>query len=336
MIKRALAYAVCVTAIVIACGIWCYVDFYGGCVKEEGSIYIRRDFDYDRVERIVKEHIRHDRAFDIYARRINLENTFRAGHYRLEKGMSVIDVARMLKLGCQTPVRVVINNVRIPAELAGKLSQQLEADSVAWMRALTCDSLARTVGFDSLRLFSMFIPNTYEFYWTVEPENFVRRMRSEYDAFWTNSREEKLTRCRMNRYEVMTLASILYEETKAVDEMPRIAGVYMNRLRKGMPLQACPTVKYALQDFSLRRVLHKHLRYKSPYNTYINKGLPPSPICMPSISAIDAVLDYEEHPYIFFCARPEMDGHHNFARTLKEHNANGRAYAAALNERNIK
>lgn len=334
--KRPLIYVILALSAVIACGIWCYVGFYGNCVKEAGGIYIRRDFDYGCVERAVKELIRHDKAFDIYARRINLENTFRAGHYRLEKGMSVIDVARMLKLGEQTPVRVVVNNVRLPAELAGKLSHQLEADSVAWLQALTCDSLARAVGFDSLRLFSMFIPDTYEFYWTVTPENFVRRMRREYDAFWSGSRDAKLARCRMNRYEVMTLASILYEETKSVDEMPRIAGVYVNRLRKGMPLQACPTVKYALQDFSLRRVLHKHLSYKSPYNTYINRGLPPSPICMPSKNAIDAVLGYEEHPYLFFCARPEMDGRHNFARTLKEHNANGRAYAAALNERNIK
>jgi UPF0755 protein len=140
----------------------------------------------------------------------------------------------------------------------------------------------------------------------------------------------------MSRYEVMTLASIVYEETKAVDEMARVAGVYINRLRKGMPLQADPTVKYALQDFGLKRILHKHLRTKSPYNTYVNKGLPPSPICIPSIAAIDAVLNYEKHSYIFFCARPEFDGRHNFARTLSEHNANARAYSAALNKLKIK
>ncbi|MBP3482255.1 MAG: endolytic transglycosylase MltG [Alistipes sp.] len=336
MLKRALPYAAAVLSVVMACGIYCYVAFYGNCVRESGSLYIYRHYDYAQAEQSVKQHIGHRSAFDIYARRINLGQTFRAGHYRIEDGMSVVDIARMLKLGRQTPVDVVINNVRTPAELAGKLSRQIEADSVSVLRALTDDSLARSVGFDSLRLFSMFIPNTYEFYWTVEPEAFLRRMRREYDAFWTDGRDARLARCGMSRYEVMTLASILYEETKAADEMPRIAGVYMNRLRKGMPLQACPTVKYAMQDFSLRRVLRKHLRYKSPYNTYINKGLPPSPICMPSIRAIDAVLGYEEHPYIFFCARPELDGHHNFARTLKEHNANARAYAAALDKMNIK
>lgn len=134
----------------------------------------------------------------------------------------------------------------------------------------------------------------------------------------------------------MTLASIVYEETRKTDEMPRIAGVYVNRLRKGMPLQADPTVKYAMQDFGLRRILHKHLKYESPYNTYRNKGLPPSPICMPGIDAIDAVLNFEEHDYLFFCARATFDGYHNFARTLREHNANARAYSAELNRRKIK
>ena len=134
----------------------------------------------------------------------------------------------------------------------------------------------------------------------------------------------------------MTLASIVYEETRKTDEMPRIAGVYVNRLRRGIPLQADPTVKYAMQDFGLRRILYRHLKYPSPYNTYINKGLPPSPICMPGINAIDAVLNYEVHDYIFFCARPTFDGYHNFARTLSEHNANARAYSAELNRRKIK
>ncbi|MDE7005101.1 MAG: endolytic transglycosylase MltG, partial [Alistipes sp.] len=140
----------------------------------------------------------------------------------------------------------------------------------------------------------------------------------------------------LSRLEVMTLASIVYEETRKSDEMPRIAGVYINRLRKRIPLQADPTVKYAMQDFSLRRILYRHLKYPSPYNTYINRGLPPSPICMPGKDAIEAVLGFEEHDYIFFCARPEFDGYHNFARTLREHNANARAYSAELNRRNIK
>mgnify|MGYP000734869408 CR=1 FL=1 len=227
-------------------------------------------------------------------------------------------------------------DARTPAQLAGKLGRQFDADSASFAQVLTSDSLARTLGFDSVTLFSMFIPNTYEFYWTASPQEFVTRMKREYDRFWAAGRDEKRDRSGLSRLEVMTLASIVYEETRKVDEMPRIAGVYINRLRRGIPLQADPTVKYAMQDFGLRRILYKHLKYPSPYNTYVNKGLPPSPICMPSIDAIDAVLGYERHDYLFFCARPTFDGYHNFARTLREHNANARAYSAELNRRRIK
>ena len=182
----------------------------------------------------------------------------------------------------------------------------------------------------------MFIANYYEFYWTVKPEDMVKKMRKEYEKFWTKERDEKLSRSGLSRFEVMTLASIVYEETRKVDEMPTIAGVYINRIRKGIPLQADPTVKYAMGNFALRRILYRHLKYESPYNTYINRGLPPSPICMPSIDAIDAVLNYKEHDYIFFCARPTFDGYHNFAVTLSEHNANARAYSSELNKRHRK
>ena len=265
-----------------------------------------------------------------------IRDRFKPGHYVLEPGMNVVQVARMLKLGLQTPVRVTINNVRTRAQLAGKLARQIEADSATIVAALTDPATARKAGFDSVTLFSMFIPDTYEFYWTVSPAQFIERMRREYDRFWTPQRDAKRQRSGLSRLEVMTLASIVYEETRQSDEMPRIAGVYINRLRKGWPLQADPTVKYALQEFGLRRILHRHLKYPSPYNTYINKGLPPSPICMPGRNAIDAVLDFERHDYMFFCARPTFDGYHNFARTLREHNANARAYSAELNRRKIR
>ena len=233
-------------------------------------------------------------------------------------------------------MRVTINNVRTAGQLAGKLARQIDADSLSVAQALASKELAAEVGFDSLTLFSMFIPDTYEFYWTVSPEELERRMKREYDRFWTPERDARRKRSGLSRLEVMTRATTVYEETRKTDEMPRIAGVYVNRLRRGIPLQADPTVKYAMQDFGLRRILYRHLKYPSPYNTYINKGLPPSPICMPGINAIDAVLNYEVHDYIFFCARPTFDGYHNFARTLSEHNANARAYSAELNRRKIK
>lgn len=322
--------AVAVTSFVV------WRQFYGSAVHTGRELYISARTDYAGLSDSLLPSIRHRGAFRLYADRIDLPETFKPGHYELREGMSVMDVARMLKLGMQTPVRITINNVRIPAQLAAKLSRQLDADSAAWMAVLTSPEAAREVGFDSLSLFSMFLPNTYEFYWTVTPEEFVRRMRREYDRFWTPERDEKRKRSGLSRVEVMTLASIVAEETRKTDEMPRIAGVYVNRLRKGIPLQADPTVKYAMQDFGLRRILYKHLKYPSPYNTYINKGLPPSPICMPSLAAIDAVLGFDDHDFIFFCARPTFDGYHNFARTLREHNANARAYSAELNKRNIK
>lgn len=322
--------------VVIAAGVTVRWQFYGNAVTEERDLYVSGRAEYAQMVDSLLPRIRHHRAFGAYARRIDLERTFKPGHYVLRPGMSVIEVARMLKLGTQTPVRVTINNVRIPAQLAQKLARQIDADSAAVMQALTSKALAAEVGFDSVTLFSMFVPDSYEFYWTVTPEEFVKRMKREYDRFWTPERDAKRKRSGLSRLEVMTLASIVYEETRKTDEMPRIAGVYVNRLRKGIPLQADPTVKYAMQDFGLRRILYKHLKYPSPYNTYINKGLPPSPICMPGKNAIDAVLDFEKHDYIFFCARPTFDGYHNFARTLSEHNANARAYSAELNRRKIK
>lgn len=338
MFRRILIGAALLIAIAAAIAAGCYyMLFYADGVAVPGSLYVRSEVPYPTIVGDTLRHrLRHGTLFERYARHIELDRTLKPGHYVLKQGMSVVQIARMLKLGLQTPVRVTINNVRTPAQLAGKLARQIEADSAAIVSVLTDPAAAREAGFDSLTLFSMFIPDTYEFYWTVTPAQFVERMRREYDRFWTPERDAKLRRSGLSRLEAMTLASIVYEETRKSDEMPRIAGVYINRLRKGWPLQADPTVKYALQDFGLRRILHKHLKYPSPYNTYINKGLPPSPICMPGRNAIDAVLDFERHDYMFFCARPTFDGYHNFARTLREHNANARAYSAELNRRKIK
>ena len=312
------------------------VQFKGNAVVREHELFVSARASYQTLTDSLMPVIRHHAAFGIYARRLGLAQSFKSGHYVLRPGMNVIEIVRMLKLGVQTPVRVTIQNVRTPAQLARRLSRQLDADSTAWMAALTSKQLAGEVGFDSVTLFSMFIPDTYEFYWTVSPQDFVHRMKREYDRFWTPERDARRQRSGLSRLEVMTLASIVYEETRKTDEMPRIAGVYINRLRRGIPLQADPTVKYAMQDFALRRILYKHLKYPSPYNTYVNKGLPPSPICMPGKNAIEAVLDFEKHDYIFFCARPTFDGYHNFARTLSEHNRNARAYSAELNRRKIK
>ncbi|MDE5708777.1 MAG: endolytic transglycosylase MltG [Alistipes sp.] len=336
MRKKILYASLALVAAIAIAGSIVLVQFRGNAVPERYELFVSSKAGYEQLVDSLMPRIRHRAAFRYYARRLDLAESFKPGHYELEPGMSVIRITRVLKLGLQTPVRVTINNVRTSAQLAQKLARQLDADSVEWMQELASQEQAARIGFDSLTLFSMFVPDSYEFYWTVSPGEFLQHMRREYDRFWTSERDRLRKRSGLSRTEVMTLASIVYEETRRSDEMPRVAGVYVNRLRKGIPLQADPTVKYAMQDFALRRILHKHLKYPSPYNTYINKGLPPSPICMPGKDAIEAVLHFEDHDYIFFCARPEFDGYHNFAKTYTEHLANARAYSAELNRRNIK
>lgn len=320
-----------------AVAVWGVISFKGNAVVAERELFVGRDSSYEQLMDSLKPSLKHHLAFDLYAERLGLEESYKVGHYVVKDGMNVIEVVRMLKLGLQTPVNVTMNNVKIPAQLAGKLAPQLEADSVELVEVFTDEALAKELGFDSpLTMFSIFLPNTYEFYWTVKPREFVDRMYREYKRFWEGDRDKKRERSGLDRVEVATLASIVYEETRKVDEMPRVAGVYMNRLRTGMPLQADPTIKYAMQDFGLRRILNRHLKTPSPYNTYLNRGLPPSPICMPSVEAIDAVLNFEKHDYLFFCARPTFDGYHNFAKTYSEHLRNARAYQTELNKRNIK
>jgi UPF0755 protein len=253
-------------------------------VKQSAEIYLSKRSDYATLIDSLKPKIGHHLAFDIYAKRLNLEQTYKAGHYVLDEGMNVIEIVRMIKLGIQTPINVTFNNAKTPAYLAGKLARQIDADSAEIAAVLTDQKVAEKYGYKNpLTMFSMFIPNTYEFYWTATPEEFVDRMYKEYKRFWTAERDAKRKRSGLNRVEVVTLASIVYEETRKVDEMPRVAGVYINRLRRGMLLQADPTVKYAVGDPTLKRILYKHLEVESPYNTYKYKGLPPTPIAMPDM-----------------------------------------------------
>ena len=313
-----------------------FVMFRTNALKEPVDLYISHKADYQAVCDSLLPKVKYHTAFNLYAKRLNLEKSFKPGYYHLEPSMDVIRLVRVLKLGEQTPIRVTMNNVRIPAQLAGKLAGQIDADSVEILRVLSDSATAKRVGMTTKTLFSIFLPDTYECYWTTTPDEWVDRMKREWDRFWTEEREAKRKRAGLSRLEVMTLASIVYEETRQTDEMPRVAGVYMNRLKKGMPLQADPTIKYAMQNFGLRRILHKHLKYPSPYNTYLHKGLPPTPICMPGKNAIEAVLNYERHNYLYFCARPTFDGYHNFATSYSDHLKNARAYSAELNRRKIK
>ena len=316
-----------------------YFAFYGNAVESEKVIYVDSTTSRSEISAEVRASLRsllHRRAFDFYAQRLRLNERMKVGRYVLSEDESVIRVVRKLVLGEQTPVKLVVGEARTLPQLAGKLSKQIAADSATLLRAMRNKQIRKELGLIKDSTISLFIPNTYEVYWGISPEKLMHRISREYSRFWNAERTAKLERCRLSKYEVMTLASIVYEETKLPAEMRMIAGVYINRLRGKIALGACPTVKYAMGDFELKRILHKHLTYRSPFNTYINRGLPPAPICIPSIEAIDAVLNYAEHNYLYFCARPELDGRHNFARTLKEHNANAQKYAKAIDKLKIK
>ncbi len=319
-------------------GILAYHNFFSPAVTERFTLVLRSDETHEEKMAKVKKNINFDLAFDIYAKYINLDRGIEAGTYTFDAGMTAIQVARTLKFGSDNSVRLVINNARTPEALAGKIASQVDADSLSILRALRSEELMKEFGYDSAEaMFSIFLPNTYQVYADVTPEALVRRMKQESDKFWgAESRMSKLERSGLTPYEAMVLASIVHEETNAKEEMARVAGVYINRLQRGMLLQADPTLKYAAGDPTIKRVLDKHKTIDSPYNTYMYLGLPPTPIAMPDMAAIEGVLNYEEHNYLYFCARPEMDGRHNFARTLSEHNRNAAAYHRALDRMKIK
>ena len=269
------------------------------------------------------------KTFRIIARTLKLDERVRAGSYVIEPGMSELALVRKLRNGQQDPIRLTIGKFRLPQELNQYLNLKLMHDDFD----ITLDN------------FYLIRPNTYEFYWTVTPEKFMERMEEEYNRFWTKAiGKDGELRCDLlvlsdygdTRIETIILASIVEEETNNNSEKPLIASVYTNRLERGMPLQADPTVKYAVGDFGLRRILNKHLAEESPFNTYLHTGLPPAPICLPSDASVDAVLKAPKTQYLYFCASDKMDGTHRFAATLAEHNRNAAAFHRALTARGIR
>ena len=311
-----------------------YQMFYGPAVTEDFTVRITPRTDYELVVNKVKKNSKYNWAFEFYANYLDLESALRTGTFLIEKDMSVMTIVRTLKYGESKTLRLTINNARTPEALARKIASKSHISEEDMLKTLRDSTLIAELGFDSAEaMFSIFLPNTYEVMCDITPRDLVLKLKSESDKYWSSSkRQEQLKRIGFTPFEVMTMASIVHEETNAQSEMARIAGVYVNRLKKDMLLQADPTVKYALNDPTVKRILKRHLKIDSPYNTYIHKGLPPTPIAMPDLVAIEAVLNYEEHNYLYFCARPEFDGKHNFAETLSEHEKNAKAYHDALDE----
>ncbi|MDD2530149.1 MAG: endolytic transglycosylase MltG [Bacteroidales bacterium] len=272
-------------------------------------------------------------VFKAYSTLLRYEE-IHSGRYEVRNNMSVGQLVNMLANGHQTPLRLVVGKSRTKAEFAEKIDKELAFSKKDLLSKLNDNEFLSTFGLDSSTSLTLFIPNTYEVYWDISVEEFFKRMNREQEVFW-KKRLVKLEEIGFTKIETMTIASIVEEETNQVAEKPIIAGVYINRLKINMPLQADPTIKYALGDFTIKRIAGKMLGVDSPFNTYKRTGLPPNPICIPSISSIDAVLNYSKHNYLFFCAKEDFSGNHNFTANINEHYANARKYQKALNERDI-
>lgn len=258
------------------------------------------------------------------------------GAYRFDQGDNTWKIFRDLRAGHQTPVEMVVPSVRTVEQLVQRVAPQIMADSAEICRLLRDSAFIDSLGFNQHTLPAFFIPNTYEVYWNMNARAFIHRMHREYKVFWNKKRKEQAKSLNLDPIEVSILAAIVEEETANNAEKPKVAGLYLNRLKIGMPLQADPTIKFSLQDFGLKRILFKHLEVESPYNTYKYIGLPPGPIRIPSVVGLNSVLNREDHKYLYMCAKEDFSGTHNFARTLSQHMNNARRYQQALNRRKIK
>jgi len=274
-------------------------------------------------------------AFKQVAGLLHYGEKIRSGRYALKSGMNNFQLIRVLRSGKQTPVRLTFNNIRTKQQLAARLGSELMADSTSILKLMNDTAFLNSYHLNPNTSISLFIPNTYEVFWNINAKALFERMDKEYNKFWTEERKAKAAAIPLTPTQVTTLASIVEEETNNKTDRPKVAGLYINRLKSGMPLQADPTIKFALNDFSIKRVLFGHLRTNSPYNTYKNIGLPPGPIRVATPNGIDAVLNYTHHNYIYMCASETLNGEHKFAATWAEHQVNAKKYRDELNRREI-
>ena len=304
----------------------------------EKYIYIPTGAEFTDVVKVLSENglLINANSFEWLAVTKKYTNNIKPGRYVINRNLNNNQLINLLRSGRQTPIKVTFNNLRNKEQLAGKIARQIEADSVDILTYINDTVFLNLNGFTKENVVCLFLPNTYEFYWNTSAEQFVSRMQTEFNAFWNTSRKAKAKKIKLNYFEVAALASIVEKEQNIKrDERPDIAGLYLNRLKKRMKLESDPTLIFALNDFTIKRVLNKDKKVDSPYNTYKHKGLPPGPICVPSINAIDAVLNASDHKYIFMCAKEDFSGYHNFAKTYAKHLINASKYQKALNKRKI-
>ncbi|MET0394311.1 MAG: endolytic transglycosylase MltG [Chitinophagaceae bacterium] len=336
--KRILRWALVIVLVVAGFIAW---QFFGPAVKvsDPGSqyLYISTGASAGDVSRELKDKkfLGQTLWFDQAARLLGYR-TIRPGRYKMESGMSVVNLVRMLKNGSQSPVNFVITKIRTREDLAGRIGRSFECDSQQVIRFLTSPDSLKKYDLDTNTVMAAAMPYTYTIRWNTTPGKIFQQFYTSYKTFWTDERKQKAARLGLSPAEVSTLASIIDEETNAASDRPNIASVYLNRIATGMPLQADPTVKFALKNFGLRRVLNVHLQTPSPYNTYQNKGLPPGPICTPQTVTIDAVLDAPKTEYLYFVASTAFDGTHIFTTNYEDHVRYARLYQQELNKRNVK
>ena len=291
----------------------------------------------DLLKNLEENHVvRNIHSFDQMAKRIGLPTSVHPGKYQIKQGMGNFTIVQMLKGGKQIPVKLVINKLRTEDDIVRKICSSLDADSNAMRMLFKDTSFLSKYHIDSNQIQVIVMPDTYQFYWNTDSRKAMEKIAKNYMKFWTKDRRDKAKKMNLSVSQVITLASIVEEETNIDEDKPKIASTYLNRLRKGMPLQADPTLKYAVGDFMLKRLTEVQMRSFSLYNTYRNKGLPPGPICTPATATIDATLDAPQTDYLYFCAREDLKGYSNFSSTYTEHMANAKKYQEALNNRGIR
>ncbi|WP_282037372.1 endolytic transglycosylase MltG [Saccharicrinis aurantiacus] len=340
-VKRLGLFLALIVIVIILVGGRFYKFIYGTSVvldKPQTYLHIGSNDGFKEVcNKLVEQKIVSNiDGFIWVAERKSYPSLIKTGRYKIANGMNNNELVNMLRLGIQDPINVVFNNIRTIEELSGSIAGQLMLDSVDLLNLLTNKEYLKEINFTESTLPALFIPNTYQMYWDTDAKEFVARMQKEYKKFWNASRVDKAKAQGLTPVEVTTLAAIVDEETVKADEKPKVAGLYLNRLNKNIRLQADPTLKYALGDFTIKRLLNKDMKIDSPYNTYMYAGLPPGPIRISSIQGIDAVLNPTEHRYLYMCAKEDFSGYHNFAKTLTEHNKNARKYQNELRKRGIR
>ncbi|MDP3352182.1 MAG: endolytic transglycosylase MltG [Flavobacteriaceae bacterium] len=317
-----------------------YLFIWKSNVHENGRIIVTSDVEINQIVASANQYLKNPFTFKVTLFLVNKIKPIKLGSYKLEKGMNNITILRILTIGRQSPIKLTFNNQDSLEKLAGRIAMEMEFDSISFLEELKKTEYLRTDGFNKETVLSIFIPNSYEIYWNISPEKFINKMLSEYQNFWNQDRIEKAKKLNLTPIQVQILASIVQKETSFIAERPIVASLYLNRLKSDWPLQADPTVVYAIklkthQDSIIKRVLKKHLLIDSPYNTYKNIGLPPGLISMPDISSIEAVLNAPKHNYFYMCASSDKIGSHLFATTLAEHNRNAIKYQKWLNEQGI-